>query len=254
MSSYPGPPSTPPLELDKQDQLADDGPEADDDEDVDIPPAEAREHPPADEDTTSIMAIIPNDHDRIKRNVLVLLPSSVRYRYKDPTDSPHLRELLVLQLLRELTVHSQAEEAVLYPVIADKVNEHMRDHALDEHESLALFSSDLEGMKVDEEGYDEKMHQLMETFLEHVHDVEHIMMPALRNVMEEKELRELGKRFEAAKQHVPTRPHVDAQHKVHVDDATVLLDAARDAAQFGGTPPAIGSPSTEVLREAQAAE
>jgi hypothetical protein len=49
------------------------------------------------------------------------------------------------------------------------------------------------------------------------------------------------------------RPHIDAQHKVHVDDATVLLDAARDAAQFGGTPPALGSPSTEVFREAQAA-
>jgi len=58
-----------------------------------------------------------------------------------------------------------AEEAVLYPVIADKVNEHMRDHALDEHESLALFSSDLEGMKVDEEGYDDKIHQLMEVGL-----------------------------------------------------------------------------------------
>jgi hypothetical protein len=66
MNYYPGPPVTPPIELEKQEQPADDGLEAEDDQDVDIPPAEAREHPPADEDTTSIMAIIPNDHDRIK--------------------------------------------------------------------------------------------------------------------------------------------------------------------------------------------
>jgi hypothetical protein len=45
----------------------------------------------------------------------------------------------------------------------------------------------------------------VQTFLEHIHEEEHIMMPALRDVMEDKELRELGKRFEAAKQHMPTR-------------------------------------------------
>lgn len=38
----------------------------------------------------------------------------------------------------------------------------MRDHAVDEHESLKLFTSDLEGMKLGDEGYDDKMHQLME--------------------------------------------------------------------------------------------
>lgn len=95
----------------------------------------------------------------------------------------------------------------------------MRDHALDEHESLKLFTSDLEGIKMGDEGYDEKLHQLMEvgsgfcmatcscvfdrfwgrnmclascpaalscswccgqTFLEHIHEEEHRMMPALR--------------------------------------------------------------------------
>lgn len=40
----------------------------------------------------------------------------------------------------------------------------MRDHALDEHESLKLFTSDLEGMTLGE-GYDEKLHQLMEVGL-----------------------------------------------------------------------------------------
>lgn len=44
------------------------------------------------------------------------------------------------------------------------------------------------------------------------------------------------------------RPHPGAS-KQHIDDATVLLDAAKDAAQFEGTPPAIGTPSTDVLRQ-----
>lgn len=46
------------------------------------------------------------------------------------------------------------------------------------------------------------------------------------------------------------RPHLDESHTSHVDDATVLLDAAKDAAAFGGTPPPLGADSTEVLKEA----
>ncbi|WIA15204.1 hypothetical protein OEZ85_001883 [Tetradesmus obliquus] len=217
--------------------------EAEGDEDFE----EAKEEPegyvpPADEDTTSIMSIVPNDHDRIK---------GLYRRYKDPTDTPHQRQLLALQLLRELAVHCAAEEAVLYPAVAEAVEQHMSEHAVDEHDSLKLFSADLEGMTFGDQAYEDKMHQLMETFLEHIHEEEHVMLPALRDELEEAQLRDLGRRFEAAKQHMPTRAHPDVKHTSHVDDATVLRDAAKDAAQFNGTPPAIGSPSTEVLREEQ---
>jgi hypothetical protein len=129
------------------------------------------------------------------------------------TDAPQ-RQLLALALLRELNVHMLAEEAVVYPVLAEQVwvvrgdirgsagavlctsragagavlctsrvvhrcnqhhtwpllhtcytqigEEHLRDHAVDEHDSLKLFASDLEGMKAGDEGYDAKLHQLME--------------------------------------------------------------------------------------------
>jgi hypothetical protein len=33
---------------------------------------------------------------------------------------------------------------------------------MDEHESLKLFTSDLDGMKLGDEGYEDKLHQLME--------------------------------------------------------------------------------------------
>jgi hypothetical protein len=45
----------------------------------------------------------------------------------------------------------------------------------------------------------------LQTFLEHIHEEEHVMLPALREELEEAQLRDLGKRFEAAKQHMPTR-------------------------------------------------
>jgi hypothetical protein len=46
------------------------------------------------------------------------------------------------------------------------------------------------------------------------------------------------------------RPHpTDPKHPDALDDALALLDAARDAALFEGTPPALGSPSTEVRPE-----
>lgn len=46
---------------------------------------------------------------------------------------------------------------------------------------------------------------VVQTFLEHTHEEEHVMLPALRGELQEAQLRDLGKRFEAAKQHMPTR-------------------------------------------------
>jgi hypothetical protein len=59
-------------------------------------------------------------------------------------------------------VHCAAEEAVLYPAVAEAVEQHMSEHAIDEHDSLKLFSSDLEGMTFGDQAYEDKMHQLME--------------------------------------------------------------------------------------------
>jgi hypothetical protein len=58
-------------------------------------------------------------------------------RYKDPTDTPHQRELLALQLLRELAVHCAAEEAVLYPAVAEAVEQHMSEHAVSAARAVA---------------------------------------------------------------------------------------------------------------------
>jgi hemerythrin superfamily protein len=138
----------------------------------------------------NILAIIPNDHDHIK---------GIYKMYRDPTDSAEQREKLLNELLSELVTHMTAEEAVVYPAVADQVEEHMRDHAMDEHESLKLFTADLKGMKPGQEGYEDKVHQLMETFLEHIHEEEHKMLPALRDTLTEAQLLELGKRFEQAK-------------------------------------------------------
>lgn len=236
-----GKPAAPPLDVPGAGDEAD-GQLADEEllDAADPPPGS---HPPPDEDTTCILTVLVNDHDRIK---------GLHKRFKDPTDTPRTRQLLAWQLLRELMTHTYAEEEVLYPVVAELVDEHMRDHALDEHESLKLFAADLEGMKIGDAGYEEKMRQLMEAFLEHTHEEEHKMLPALREVYGDVQLRELGKRFVASKTHLPTSPHpVDPKHPHSLlDDPAVLLDAARDAARFEGTPPPIGSPSTEVLRKA----
>lgn len=45
----------------------------------------------------------------------------------------------------------------------------------------------------------------LKTFLEHAHESEHKMLPALRSALDDDALHELGKRYQAAKQHLPTR-------------------------------------------------
>lgn len=197
-----------------------------------------------DDDDNCIIALIPNDHDRIK---------GLFRRWKDPMDTDEERHLLALHLIRELAVHLVAEEEVLYGVaVAEQLDPHALDRAIDEHDYLKQLSARVQALlaqpNAEATALERTMQELIEAFLEHIHDEEHRVLPALRAACEPAQLKELGVRFEQAKRHVPTRPHPDVRHHNHLDDATVLHDAALDAAEFGGEPPAIGTSSTAVLR------
>jgi len=69
----------------------------------------------------------------------------------------------VVMLTYRCAVCAAAQHVSCCPIV--QIEEHMRDHAMDEHESLKLFTSDLEGMVLGDEGYDDKLHQLMEVGL-----------------------------------------------------------------------------------------
>lgn len=122
--------------------------------DVDVEPdVDTPEADEGVEDYHNIIPMVMNDHDHIK---------GLYRKYKDPTYDRDQRQTVLSQLTRDLTVHTIAEEQVLYPVVGDHFGENARNHAEDEHQSLKLLMSDLDSMRVGDDGFEDKVHQLME--------------------------------------------------------------------------------------------
>lgn len=187
------------------------------------------------DDPDEIHVILMNEHDHLK---------GLYRSLKDPAmRNPAQRQKLAWHLIHDLTVHSLAEEEVLYPAARQHLGDHMPDHALDEHQSLKLLSGDLERLDPGKDGqrFDDTLTQLMNALMEHIHDEEHNLLPALRKAVSVEELRRLGRRFTAAKQHVPTRPRTWPPNKPSRGNWLVNMMAApfdyiRDRMRFGGPP------------------
>lgn len=170
------------------------------------------------ENPDCVMVQVANDHDMIK---------GLYRRYKDPTLSDKEHQRIVWEMIRALCVHMYAEEEVLCPAFAEEISEAARAHALDVDESLKLLLSDVDSMAVGQEGFGAKVEQLMEVFFEHLAAEEHLM-PELREAVGPERLMELGGRFKAAKEHVPTRPHPSAPDSILAHIALAPLDYVRD--------------------------
>lgn len=176
---------------------------------------------------------IKQDHKAIK---------SLYEQFKKTSDQEQ-KQQLAWQLLRDLTLHSLAEEEVVYPEIKNKIDTETRDQALHEHTELKKIATKLDGMKVQDEGYDGLMDKLAALLDQHMQEEENENLPELAAQYNPEELKELGAKFEKAKEHLPTRPHVLPPNKpetgnVLADAGTAPIDALRDQVRFGGeTPP-----------------
>lgn len=147
------------------------------------------------EDDHCVTVQVANDHDKIK---------GLYRRFKDPALTEEEHQRVVWEMVRSLCIHLYAEEEVLCPVMAEEIGEGVRDHAMDVDSSLKLLLSDIDAMKVGQDGFVEKLEQLMQVFFEHMAEEEHLM-PELREAVGDARLKDLGTRFKAAKAHVPTR-------------------------------------------------
>lgn len=172
-----------------------------------------------------VTTALANDHDRIK---------GLYKRYRSPSLGDDERQLVVWEMIRALCVHLYAEEEVLLPVMAKEFGQGSRDHALDVDKSLKIILSDIDGMKVGDDGLQAKVGQLMEVFFQHMAEEEH-QMPELREAVPPERLLELGRKFRAAQQHVPTRPHPSAPDSLLVHIAQAPLDYFKDRFRFGAT-------------------
>jgi len=105
------------------------------------------------------------------------------------------------QICDELDRHATAEEAEVYPVIADEVSggKKLADEAEGEHKEAKQLIGRIRRTK-DPERLAELMTELKQAIQHHVQEEESEMLPKARQELPESELEELAERFEEAKE------------------------------------------------------
>jgi|SRR3954451_11743420 len=105
---------------------------------------------------------------------------------------------IALRICDELEIHTAAEEAEVYPVIAEAIDDEMVEHAEDEHSEAKHLIAQIRGTMDPEQLY-ERVGELKEAVQEHVEEEETDMLPKAREELSSDELQELGDKFDEAK-------------------------------------------------------
>ena len=182
----------------------------------------------ADETTQAgdAISILTDDHRRVE-----MLFGQLEARNGDARE-------LVQQVIKELSVHSEAEEQVVYPALRERVPRGDVEAAfsVDEHQTARETMVKLDEMSPGDVRFPTLVTKLIQEVRGHVHDEETRRFAQLRQAMSQDELVELGRTVVALKKTVPTRPHPNAPHDGGVAQtvlgaATSVVDKVRDAVE-----------------------
>lgn len=142
-----------------------------------------------------VAEIIASDHRKIE-GLLARLQS-------DEGDRRHLAD----QVVGELAAHSAAKEQVVYPAVRDMVpgGGAMASKAIADSKAMKQDLDKLGHGQPGEQGFENALFAVMDQFRTHVPEEENELLPALRMVIGEDKMKELGGIFEQVKGTIPTR-------------------------------------------------
>jgi hemerythrin-like domain-containing protein len=182
-----------------------------------------------------VIEILEHDHREVEEMFREL--ESLRGASSDEAKSR--RKDLADQVTIELVRHSVAEEVLVYPEVESKVSKEEVEHAREEHKEAEETLARLEKLDPDDAGFDDELATLMAEIRHHIEDEEGEMFAHMRQVIDEDELRRLGKAVEAFKKVAPTRPHPNVPNtplpRLAAGPAASLIDRMRDLATGRGT-------------------
>jgi hemerythrin superfamily protein len=153
--------------------------------------------------------------------------------YQSATDVDR-KQQIVHTITRELSVHAEIEEMHLYPLAASLVEggEDLTEHSKSEHQEVKETLDQIDSMSVGDEGFDEKLAEMMADVTHHVAEEESELFPKLRGAIDDERVMELGRTLATAKETAPTRPHPGAPNSSVgsklLGPGTALVDKARD--------------------------
>ena len=121
----------------------------------------------------NILQLLHRDHQKV---------SELFFKYTN-LQSDNEKESCVAEIIKELTVHAQVEEEIVYPAVREDVedSEDMMDEADTEHHMVKLLMAELEDMKASDDHYDSKVTVLCELVKHHVREEEKDMFDEIRD-------------------------------------------------------------------------
>ena len=139
------------------------------------------------------ISLLKADHDKVKK-LLAELESTTERGVKT-------RAELFATIKGELTIHEVIEEEIFYPEL--KAHPKARDIVLEgyeEHHVVDLLMGELEDLPVDDESWGAKAIVMKENIEHHIEEEEGEMFPKARQVFDEQELADLGRRMAERKE------------------------------------------------------
>ncbi|KAJ3082301.1 hypothetical protein HK102_001805 [Quaeritorhiza haematococci] len=155
-----------------------------------------------------------------------------------PPQNERERQAIINELVREISVHAEAEEIVVYPIFEANWVEGAgvaESRVLrEEHRQLRKELRQLEKLDVDYPYFADSLKRVMRIFWEHSKHEEEVELPALERRLTAQELRAMNLEFEMTKSISPTHPHPLAPQrppvlKQAVGAATAAIDKAYDS-------------------------
>jgi hemerythrin superfamily protein len=155
-------------------------------------------------------------------------------RYEQAGDDDE-RTRIAHEVVHELAVHGEIEELLFYPRLREALadGDSLAEEAIHEHVEIKQTLNDIDRMSAGDEGFDEKMRELMAEVRHHVEEEESDIFPKIRQALSQEDLDKMGSALEGAKAVVPTRPHPSAPTgpvgKLAASPPVALIDRVRDA-------------------------
>ncbi|MDR3615062.1 MAG: hemerythrin domain-containing protein [Candidatus Obscuribacterales bacterium] len=122
---------------------------------------------------SNILQLLHKDHQKV---------AELFFQYTN-LESDKDKQECVAEIIKELTIHAQVEEEIVYPAVRDDVedSEDMMDEADTEHHMVKLLMAELAEMKPSDDHFDSKVTVLCELVKHHVQEEEKEMFEEIRD-------------------------------------------------------------------------
>lgn len=121
------------------------------------------------------------------------------------TDDPQKIQEYFGQIYKDLTVHSEAEEQVVYPAVRPFYGEHDTQELYDEQAEMKVLMEQIKSMSPSSPEFKQQVNRLKDIVMDHVRQEESTMFSAIRNNCSDQQKEQLATQFKATKAQLQER-------------------------------------------------